>query len=153
MKFEFYFLYFKRTQMLKTHKFATLAILAALAINPAFAEEKSAAVVNGHAISQERVEMAVKGAVAQGQTDTPELRKAIREKMISLELVAQLQTDHFFTNGFAQFRGICLTLCYSPFYSHFNAFLRNGMTIYHGGGLLFGESRVDRQSCQNCQCC
>lgn len=78
--------------MLKSKKFATLAILAALAINPAFAEEKSAAVVNGHAISQERVEMAVKGAVAQGQTDTPELRKAIREKMISLELVAQEAT-------------------------------------------------------------
>ncbi len=78
--------------MLKTKKFATLAILAALAINPAFAEDKSAAVVNGHAISQERVEMAVKGAVAQGQTDSPELRKAIREKMISLELVAQEAT-------------------------------------------------------------
>lgn len=78
--------------MLKTKKFATLAILAVLAINPAFAEEKSAAVVNGHAISQERVEMAVKGAVAQGQTDSPELRKAILEKMISLELVSQQAT-------------------------------------------------------------
>ncbi|MFA6971514.1 MAG: peptidyl-prolyl cis-trans isomerase [Gallionella sp.] len=78
--------------MLKTKKFATLAILAALAINPAFAEDKSAAVVNGHAISQERVEMAVKGAVAQGQKDSPELRKAIRDKLISLELVAQEAT-------------------------------------------------------------
>ncbi len=75
--------------MLKTKKFATLAILAALAINPAFAEEKSAAVVNGHAISQERVEMAVKGAVAQGQTDSPELRKAIRDNLISREVITQ----------------------------------------------------------------
>jgi len=38
--------------MLKTHKFAALAILTALAINPAFAEDKSAAVVNGVAIPQ-----------------------------------------------------------------------------------------------------
>lgn len=75
--------------MLKTHKFAALAILAALAINPAFAEEKSAAVVNGHAISQERVEIAVKGAVAQGQTDTPDLRKAVRDNLINREVITQ----------------------------------------------------------------
>jgi len=75
--------------MLKTHKFAVLAILAALAITPAFAEEKSAAVVNGVVISQERVEMNVKGAVAQGQSDTPELRKAIRDDLISREVMVQ----------------------------------------------------------------
>lgn len=78
--------------MLKTHKFAALAIVAALAFNPAFAEEKSAAVVNGSVISQERIENAVKGAIAQGQADSPELRKVIRDKMISLELVAQEAT-------------------------------------------------------------
>lgn len=75
--------------MLKTHKFAALAILAALSITPAFAEDKSAAVVNGVAIPQERVEMNVKGALAQGQTDTPELRKAIRDDLISREVMAQ----------------------------------------------------------------
>ena len=75
--------------MLKTRKFPVLAILAALSISPAFAEEKSAAVVNGVAIPQERVEMNVKGAVAQGRTDTPELRKAIRDDLISREVMAQ----------------------------------------------------------------
>ena len=75
--------------MLKTGKFAALAILGALAINPAFAEEKSAAMVNGISIPQARVDLRVKAAAAQGQTDSPELRKAIREDMINLEVVAQ----------------------------------------------------------------
>jgi len=75
--------------MLKTGKFAALAILGALAINPAFAEGKSAAMVNGISISQARVDLRVKAAAAQGQTDSPELRKAIREDMINLEVMAQ----------------------------------------------------------------
>jgi peptidyl-prolyl cis-trans isomerase C len=75
--------------MLKIHKFTALAILAALSISPAFAEEKSAAVVNGVAIPQERVDMNVKGAIAQGRADSPELRKAIRDDLISREVMAQ----------------------------------------------------------------
>ncbi|WP_435628580.1 peptidylprolyl isomerase [Candidatus Ferrigenium straubiae] len=75
--------------MLKTSKFAALAILGALAINPAFAEEKSAAMVNGVSIPQARIDLRVKAAAAQGQPDSPELRKAIREDMINVELMAQ----------------------------------------------------------------
>jgi peptidyl-prolyl cis-trans isomerase C len=75
--------------MLKTGKFATLAILGALAINPAFAEDKSAALVNGVSIPQARIDMRVKAAAAQGQPDSPELRKAIREDMINVEVMAQ----------------------------------------------------------------
>lgn len=75
--------------MLKTSKFASLAILAALAINPAFAEDKSAALVNGVSIPQARVDLRVKAAAAQGQADSPELRKAIKEDMINLEVMAQ----------------------------------------------------------------
>lgn len=75
--------------MLKNHQFAALAILAALAINPAFAEDKSAAVVNGVVIPQERVEMSVKGAMAQGRADSPELRKAIRDDLINREVIIQ----------------------------------------------------------------
>lgn len=75
--------------MLKISKFATLAILGALAVNPAFAEEKSVALVNGVSIPQARVDMRVKGLVAQGQADSPELRKAIREDMINLEVMVQ----------------------------------------------------------------
>lgn len=75
--------------MLKTSKFAALAILGALAINPAFAEDKSVALVNGISIPQARVDLRVKIAAAQGQADSPELRKAIREDMINLEVMAQ----------------------------------------------------------------
>lgn len=75
--------------MLKTGKFAALAILGALAVNPAFAEDKSTALVNGVSIPQARVDLRVKIATTQGQADSPELRKAIREDMISLEVLAQ----------------------------------------------------------------
>ena len=81
--------------MLKTGKSATLknisalAILGALAINPAFAQEKSAAMVNGVSIPQSRVDTIVKNAVAQGQADSPELRKNIRENLITREIVLQ----------------------------------------------------------------
>ena len=75
--------------MLKSPRFAVIALLSALAINPVFAEEKSAAMVNGVSISQARVDARVKAALNQGQADTPELRKMIRENMIKFELVVQ----------------------------------------------------------------
>ena len=75
--------------MLKVNKFAALAIFGALAVNPVFAEDKSAAMVNGVSIPQNSIDMRVKSAVAQGQADSPELRKAIRDDMINLEVMAQ----------------------------------------------------------------
>ncbi len=78
--------------MYKTEKFAALAVLSALMIHPAIAEEKSAALVNGVSIPQARLDMQVKAVTSQGQPDTPELRKAIREDMINLELLAQEAT-------------------------------------------------------------
>jgi peptidyl-prolyl cis-trans isomerase C len=75
--------------MFKTGKLATLAILSALAINTAFADDKSAAMVNGVSIPQSRIDLRVKAATQQGQPDTPELRKSIREDMINLEVLAQ----------------------------------------------------------------
>jgi peptidyl-prolyl cis-trans isomerase C len=75
--------------MLKINKFAMLAMLGAISVNTAFAEDKSAAMVNGVPIPQSRVDMRVKLAVSQGQADSPELRKAIREDMINLEVMVQ----------------------------------------------------------------
>lgn len=75
--------------MFNTGRMATLAILGALAINPAFAEDKSAALVNGVSIPQARIDLRVKAAAAQGQPDSPELRKVVRDDMINLELLAQ----------------------------------------------------------------
>ena len=69
--------------------FAALAIVGALAVSPAFAEDQSAATVNGVPIPQSRVDMRVKIATAQGQPDTPELRRAVRDDMINLEVLAQ----------------------------------------------------------------
>lgn len=81
--------------MLRTGQFATLknlgalTIMAVLAVNPAFAGEKPAAVVNGVVIPQSRIDLHVKAVVAQGQPDSPELRKKIREDMINLEIMSQ----------------------------------------------------------------
>jgi peptidyl-prolyl cis-trans isomerase C len=75
--------------MFKTGIFAALAILSALAVNPAFADDKAAATVNGVSIPQSRVDMRVKIATSQGQADTPELRRAVRDDLISLEVLAQ----------------------------------------------------------------
>ena len=75
--------------MSKTGIFAALAILSALAVNPAFADDQAAATVNGVSIPQSRVDMRVKIATSQGQADTPELRRAVRDDLISLEVLAQ----------------------------------------------------------------
>jgi peptidyl-prolyl cis-trans isomerase C len=75
--------------MLKTGIFAALTIISALVVHPAFADDKSAAMVNGVSIPQSRVDMRVKIATSQGQPDTPELRKAIRDDLISMEVLAQ----------------------------------------------------------------
>jgi peptidyl-prolyl cis-trans isomerase C len=75
--------------MFKTGIFAALAILSALAVNPAVADDTAAATVNGVSIPQSRVDMRVKIATSQGQADTPELRRAVRDDLISLEVLAQ----------------------------------------------------------------
>lgn len=75
--------------MLKTGIYSALAILGSLAINPAMAEDKAAAIVNGVSISQTRIDLSVKAAAAQGQVDSPELRKAVRDDMINREVIAQ----------------------------------------------------------------
>lgn len=75
--------------MLKTNKFAALAIMGALVLSPAYAEEKSAALVNGVSIPQSRVDAAVKAEVAQGQADTPELRKMILTRLKQREVMVQ----------------------------------------------------------------
>jgi peptidyl-prolyl cis-trans isomerase C len=75
--------------MLKFSKLALLSALLAAATVQA-AEEKSAALVNGVSIPQSRVDLRVKVATTQGgQTDSPELRKAVRDDLINLEVISQ----------------------------------------------------------------
>ena len=88
--------------MLKSVKIATLSLLVALAAGLVYAAEKPAspavqankedkpvATVNGVTIPQARVDMRVKAAIAQGQPDGPELRQAVRDESINLEIMSQ----------------------------------------------------------------
>ncbi len=72
----------------------TLALVVALslpgvALAQAGAASAKIATVNGVAIPKNRVDAIVHAQEAQGQKDTPELRAAIRDRLITLEVVAQ----------------------------------------------------------------
>ncbi|MBU0623036.1 MAG: peptidylprolyl isomerase [Gammaproteobacteria bacterium] len=75
--------------MLKFSKFAMLSTLLAFTACTQAADEKAAALVNGVAIPQSRVDLRVKFAAQQGQPDTPELQKAIKDDLINLEVISQ----------------------------------------------------------------
>jgi len=72
----------------------TLTLVFALSM-PGFALAQSAgagakaATVNGVAIPQSRVDAIVHDQVAKGQQDTPEMRGAIRDRLVLLEVLAQ----------------------------------------------------------------
>ena len=75
----------------------TLALIVALslpgvALAQAGAASAKVATVNGVAIPKSRVDSIVRAQAAQGQQDTPELRAAIRDRLITLEIVAQEAT-------------------------------------------------------------
>jgi peptidyl-prolyl cis-trans isomerase C len=80
--------------MLKFSKFVLLSALLTLAAGVQAADEKAAALVNGVTIPQSRVDMRVKAAMQQGQPDSPEIRKAVRDDLINLEVIAQTATKN-----------------------------------------------------------
>jgi len=78
------------------------ALLLAFAVSvssaPAFAQKKDAATkadsamfatVNGKAIPKARADALIAGQAAQGQQDTPELRKAVMEELVRREILTQ----------------------------------------------------------------
>ena len=72
----------------------TLALVVALslpglALAQAGAASAKVATVNGVAIAKSRVDTIVRAQVAQGQPDTPELRAAIRDRLITSEILVQ----------------------------------------------------------------
>jgi peptidyl-prolyl cis-trans isomerase C len=76
--------------MQKFFKIAAIAMLGVIAASPVFAEDKPVtATVNGVVIPQERIDVSVKAAISQGQQDTPELRKMVRDRVVDLELLSQ----------------------------------------------------------------
>jgi peptidyl-prolyl cis-trans isomerase C len=79
--------------MKRLNSYASAVMVVCLAAAPvALAQNNNAnsgVKVNGTTIPQYRIDTAVKSRVAQGQPDTPENRKAIRDALINQELVAQ----------------------------------------------------------------
>jgi peptidyl-prolyl cis-trans isomerase C len=76
--------------MLKISRLAALAFLGVIAASPVYAEDKPAAKVTAISIPQELIDQRIKMVTAQqGQPDTPELRKAVREELINVELLSQ----------------------------------------------------------------
>lgn len=75
----------RTTQMMLAIAVAFAASPAALAAQNGEASMK----VNGTTIPAYRLEMALKSQLAQGQKDSPELRKGIRNMLINQEIVAQ----------------------------------------------------------------
>jgi len=82
--------------MLKFSKLALLSALLAIAAGAQAADDKAAdkpaALVNGVSIPQARLELRVKVAAQQGQPDSAELRKAVRDDIINLEVISQAAT-------------------------------------------------------------
>ncbi|GAB4115296.1 MAG: peptidylprolyl isomerase [Sideroxydans sp.] len=76
--------------MLKHSRFVLFSALlvTSVAIQAADAD-KAAALVNGVAIPQSRIDLRLKAAEQQGQPDSPELRNALREDLINLEIISQ----------------------------------------------------------------
>jgi len=76
--------------MLKFSKFALLSALLAVAVGAQAADDKAAALVNGVAIPQARLDLRVKVATQQTQQpDSPELRGKVREELVTLEVISQ----------------------------------------------------------------
>jgi len=79
--------------MLKFSKLAAVAVLGLIVTAPVYADDsKTVATVNGVTIPESRVDLRVAAATHQGQTDSQDLRKAIREDLINLEVISQAAT-------------------------------------------------------------
>jgi peptidyl-prolyl cis-trans isomerase C len=73
-----------RIQMIQT-----LLLAAALTAASTVAAQSASVKVNGTTIPAHRIEAAVKARIAQGQQDSPEMRKGILDALINQEVVAQ----------------------------------------------------------------
>ena len=77
--------------LLKAASAATLTLAGMLVLSACNAQDKggNVAVVNGVPITQERMDYVVKAQVQQGQKDDENLRKNVREALITREILAQ----------------------------------------------------------------
>ena len=77
--------------MIRTTTLRPLLIMALFMAAPVLAAQSaaSAAKVNGTNIPQYRLDAAIKSRIAQGQQDSPEMRKGILDALVNQEIVAQ----------------------------------------------------------------
>lgn len=68
---------------------SAIAVIAALAMPVAMARDEAPLTVNGKTIPKSRIDTLVAGQVSQGQPDSPELRKAVREELVRREIMMQ----------------------------------------------------------------
>lgn len=77
-------------RFMKFSQLTVFGIFSLIAVTTAQAQSASTmAKVNGVAIPQSRLEFIVKARAAQGQADSPETRKALRDDLIAEEVIAQ----------------------------------------------------------------
>lgn len=75
---------------MKFTQLAALGLSGLIAVGAVQAQTGSTmAKVNGTAIPQSRLEFMIKARTSQGQPDTPEARKALRDELIAEEIIAQ----------------------------------------------------------------
>ncbi len=79
-------------RLTKFSQVMTVSILSLITLSAQAQSSGAVAKVNGVTIPQSRLELMVKAGVAQGQTDGPEMRKALRENLIAEEILAQEAT-------------------------------------------------------------
>jgi peptidyl-prolyl cis-trans isomerase C len=77
-------------RLMKFSQLAIVGIFGLVVTSTAHAQASAAvAKVNGVIIPQSRLELMVKASAAQGQQDGPEMRKALRENLITEEIISQ----------------------------------------------------------------
>lgn len=75
---------------MKFSKLVLISSVLAVTLGAQAAEDKSIALVNGVNIPQSRLDLRIKVATTQGgQPDSPEMRKAIRDDLVNLEVISQ----------------------------------------------------------------
>lgn len=72
-------------------RISAYAVAAVLSAQTAYAADDTVS-VNGKTIPKSRIETLVAGQMAQGQPDTPELRKAVKEELVRREILVQAAT-------------------------------------------------------------
>ncbi len=76
-------------RVMKFSQLAIVGVFGLLTMTATQAQASAVAKVNGVVIPQSRLELMVQANAAQGQPDSPEMRKALRENLITEEIIAQ----------------------------------------------------------------